>query len=276
MMRTRLVAPLLYLLFAGLIAFFVTPFIWLLFASFDGQATAFVRLPQPPTTENFHRLFTEYNFAVALGNSLLVATSTMLLTVVVVALASYTLSRWEMRGKGGIMYGLLLLQTMPLSATMVPIYGLTRTLHLRNSYLGLILIHATIELPFLIWVMKGFFDSVPRALEEAAWMDGRSRLRGLYEIVLPVARPGLAVIAGLSFLAAWSEVLLVLILVDGESMKTVPLKFYEAFRTQGGYSEVRYEVVAAMALVYLFPVMLLFLGTRRYLVRGIAGGTRGA
>ncbi len=266
----------IYIAFAVIILFFVTPFLWLFLAAVDPQAKAFIHVPERPTLENFRLLFSDFGFGTALGNSFLVATSTMFLTVVVVAFASYTLSRWDVRGKGGLMYGLLLLQTMPLSATMVPIYGLARTLGLRNSYLGLVLIHATIELPFLIWVMKGFFDSVPRALEEAAWMDGRSRARSLLEIVLPVAAPGLAVVAGLSFLAAWSEVLLVLILVDNENMKTVPLKFYETFRTQGGYVEVRYEVVAAMALLYLVPVLLLFLLTRRYLVRGIFGGTRGA
>ena len=103
---------------------------------------------------------------------------------------------------------------MPISATMVPIYGLARQLGLRNSYLGLILIHAAIELPFLIWLMKGFFDSIPRHLEEAAWLDGRSKLRALVEIVLPLARPGLGIAAGLAFLSAWAEVLMVVILID--------------------------------------------------------------
>ena len=152
----------IYISFAAIILFFVTPFLWLFLAAVDPQAKAFIRVPERPTLENFRLLFTDFGFGTALGNSFLVATSTMLLTVTVVAFASYTLSRWEVRGKGGLLYGLLLLQTMPLSATMVPIYGLARTLGLRNSYLGLVLIHATIELPFLIWVMKGFFDSVPR------------------------------------------------------------------------------------------------------------------
>src|SRR5437016_13651264 len=126
----------------------------------------------------------------------------MVLDVVAVSLAGYSLSRLEWRFKSWITYAVLLLQTMPLSATMVPIYGLARQLGLRNSYLGLILIHAAIELPFLVWLMKGFFDSIPRHLEEAAWLDGRTRLRALVEIVLPLARPGLGIAAGLAFLIA--------------------------------------------------------------------------
>src|SRR6184192_4896424 len=86
---------------------------------------------------------------------------------------------------------------------------------------------AAIELPFLIWLMKNFFDNVPRYLEEAAWLDGRSKLRALVEVVLPVARNGIGVVAGLSFLAAWAEVLMVIILVDRQDMFTVPLAFYQ-------------------------------------------------
>src|SRR5207245_9835617 len=119
---------------------------------------------------------------------------------------------------------------MPLSATMVPIYGLARALGLRNSYVGLILIHAAIELPFLIWLMKNFFDNVPRYLEEAAWLDGRSKLRALVEVVLPCARNGIGAVAGLSFLAAWAEVLMMILLFDSQDPRPVQLAFYTIHR----------------------------------------------
>ena len=202
---------------------------------------------QQPTLDNFVQIFDKYAFATALGNSIFVAVATMILVVFTVSLAGYSLSRLDLRRKDWITYAVLLLQTMPLSATMVPIYGLAKQLGLRNSYLGLILIHAAIELPFLVWLMKGFFDSIPRHLEEVAWLDGRTRLRALVEIVLPLAKPGLGIAAGLSFLSAWAEVLMVVILIDQEDLKTVPLAFYEAMRTQGGYTEVQYGVIAAMA-----------------------------
>jgi ABC-type glycerol-3-phosphate transport system permease component len=209
------------------------------------------------------------------GNSLFIATATMLLDVVTVSLAAYAISRLQIRRKDWLMYALLLLQTMPITATMVPIYGLARQLGLRNSYLGLILVHAALDLPFLIWLLKGFFDTVPRYLEEAAWIDGRGKLRALFEIVLPVAAPGLGVVAGLSFLNAWSEVLMVLILVDRPEFMTVPLAFYQTFRSAGGYTEVRYELIAAMGVLYLLPVMLLFILTRNFLVRGMTATTKG-
>jgi len=255
--------------------FFLVPFLWLFTAAFDANAEAYIRLPEQPTLNNFVRIFTEHDFARALANSVFVAGATMLLDVVAVALAGYSLSRLEWRFKSWITYAVLLLQTMPLSATMVPIYGLARALGLRNSYLGLILIHAAIELPFLIWLMKGFFDNVPRYLEEAAWLDGRSKLRALAEVVLPVARNGIGVVAGLSFLAAWAEVLMMILLIDTQDLKTVPLAFYEALRTRGGYTEVQYGIVAAMGVLYAVPVMAIFLATRRMMVRGLIATSRG-
>jgi multiple sugar transport system permease protein len=266
---------LMHLVFLAVTLFFLAPFIWLFTAAFDAQAQAYIRWPSVPTLDNFVQIFSRYAFATALTNSVFVALSTMLLTVLVVSLAGYSLSRIELRQKSWITYAVLLLQTMPLSATMVPIYGLARELGLRNSYLGLILVHSAIELPFLIWLMKGFFDSVPRHLEEASWLDGRGKLRALFEIVLPVARPGIAVAAGLSFLSAWAEVLMVLILVDQQSMKTIPLAFYETFRSAGGYTEVQYGLVAAMGVLYVLPVMAVFFATRRLMVRGLMSSTRG-
>jgi len=261
--------------FALVVVFFLAPFVWLFTAAFDGRAQAYIRLPEQPTVDNFARIFTEHDFARALGNSVLVAGATMLLDVVAVSLAGYSLSRLDLRFKSWITYAVLLLQTMPLSATMVPIYGLAQALGLRNSYLGLILIHAAIELPFLIWLMKGFFDGVPRYLEEAAWLDGRSKLRALIEIVLPVARNGIGVVAGLSFLAAWSEVLMMIILIDKQDLKTVPLAFYEVLRTRGGYTEVQYGLIAAMGVLYAVPVMAIFFATRRMMVRGLIATSRG-
>ena len=261
--------------FVVVATFFLAPFIWLFTAAFDAHAEAYIRWPSQVTIDNFVQIFTRYAFATALSNSVLVAVSTMLLTVFCVSLAGYSLSRLEFRHKTWITYAVLLLQTMPLSATMVPIYGLTRELGLRNSYLGLILVHSAIELPFLVWLMKGFFDSVPRHLEEAAWLDGRSRMRALFEVVLPVARPGIVVAAGLSFLSAWAEVLMVLILVDQQSMKTIPLAFYETFRSAGGYTEVQYGLIAAMGVLYVLPVMAVFFATRRLMVRGLMSSTRG-
>lgn len=266
---------LVHLAFVVIIVFFTVPFIWLLTAAFDRRAVAYIRWPAHPTFHNFVAIFTDYSFGRALGNSLIVSTSSMVLVTLTVALAGYSLSRLRFRRKNVFTYTILLLQTMPLSATMVPIYGLAGQLHLRNSYYGLILVDSATQLPFLIWLMKGFFDSVPRYLEEAGWIDGASRARAWWGIVLPIAKPGIGLTAGLAFLGTWAEILMVLILIDSNSKMTVPLAFYQAFQSEGGYTEVNYQIVAAMGLLYLLPVLILFLATRKMMVRGLMGTTAG-
>jgi len=272
---TRLEWIVIHILYLIIFSFFFAPFLWLLTAAFDGQAVAYIRWPAEPTFSNFRYIFRNFHIGRALVNSLFISTATMILSVVLVSLAAYSLSRLEFGLKSGLTYGVLVLQTMPLSATMVPIYGLARDLGLRNSYLGLILVHSAIEMPFLIWLMKGFFDATPRYLEEAAWLDGRSKLRAWREVVLPVARPGIVVIAGFAFLNAWSEVLMVIILVDDPSKSTIPLAFYQTFRSSGGYNEVNYGLVAAVGIIYVLPVITLFFSLRKMMVRGLMNTSRG-
>jgi ABC-type glycerol-3-phosphate transport system permease component len=272
---TRLEWLIVHLLYLLIVVFFFSPFLWLLTAAFDGDAVAYIRWPAEPTFGNFTYVFRHFHIGRALANSLFISSATMVLSVVLVSLAAYSLSRLQFGLKSAVTYGVLVLQTMPLSATMVPIYGLARDLHLRNSYLGLILVHSAIEMPFLIWLMKGFFDTVPRYLEEAAWLDGRSKLRAWWEIVMPVARPGIVVIAGFAFLNAWSEVLMVIILVDDPGKSTIPLAFYQTFRSSGGYTEVNYGLVAAVGVIYVLPVIALFFSLRRMMVRGLMSTSRG-
>ena len=272
---TRFEWIVVHILYVIVFVFFFAPFLWLLTAAFDGDAVAYIRWPAQPTVGNFRFVFENFHIGRALANSLFISTATMMLSVVLVSLAAYSLSRLEFGLKSALTYGVLVLQTMPLSATMVPIYGLARDLNLRNSYLGLILVHSAIEMPFLIWLMKGFFDATPRYLEEAAWLDGRSKLRAWWEVVLPVARPGIIVIAGFAFLNAWSEVLMVIILVDDPSKSTIPLAFYQTFRSAGGYTEVNYGLVAAVGVTYVLPVIALFFSLRKMMVRGLMGTSRG-
>lgn len=248
------------------------PLLWVVAAAFDAGAGSYVPWPGSPTLQNFVDLFEELEFGRALRNSLVVAGLSALLTTFAAALAGYALSRMSWRGAIAIAAGILLLQTMPLTATMVPIYDLARRLELRNSYLGLVLVHAVLALPFLVWLMKGFFDVIPVSLEEAAWVDGASRLRAWRDVLLPVARPGLAVGLGLSFLTAWAEALLALVLVDpGFGKETVALAFYRAARSTGGLSDVRLETVAAMGALYVLPVLAIFAATGRLAVEGLTG-----
>jgi multiple sugar transport system permease protein len=249
---------------------FGSPFLWVLGSAFDRAPVNNVPWPNEVSLDNFRFLFEERNVGLAIRNSLLVAGSSMVLSTLTASLAGFGLSRIRWRGKDIAVYGVILLYTFPLAITMVAIYDLAGRLNLLDTYRGLILAHTAITLPFLIWLMKSFYDSIPRYLDEAARLDGRSILQTWWEILLPLTKPGLAVAAGLAFVAAWSEALLVIVLVTRADLTTVSLQFFFA-ADRGGDA----QVTAALAVLYLTPVLLLFLGLRRLMTRGLITTTRG-
>jgi len=183
---------LLTLVLVAVIVFFGGPFLMVAASALDGARLTNWPWPSEPTLSNFRVLFNQRGAGHALRNSLIVSVATTLLAVPVCSLAGYGLSRMAFRGKTRLSVSVLLLQSIPLSATMVPIYDLASRLHLRNSYLGLILTHAAISLPLLVWLMKGFTDAAPRALEEAARVDGASTWDLFWKIHVPLARAPMA------------------------------------------------------------------------------------
>jgi len=249
---------------------FGAPFLWIVAASLDRAKITSWPWPSEPSLANFRSLFNERETGHALRNSLIVATSTMLLATVTAALAGYGLSRMTFRRKSILAYAILLLQSIPLAVTMIPIYDLAIRLRLQDTYRGLILTHTAVSLPLLIWLMKGFCDAVPRETEEAAWLDGASMLRTWRGVVLPQTYAGIAVVAGFAFANAWAEVLMVVILVTDVAKETLPFQFFYA-ADAGGET----QTTAALGVLYVFPVLLLFLALRRLMVRGLVESTQG-
>ncbi len=253
----------------AVIVIFGAPFIWLLATAINRVATD-VPWPSQPTLEHFRRLFEERNAGRGLKNSLIVSSCAMLLTTIAASLAGYGLSRGPLRRTSAIGYGVLLLQTFPLSVTMIPIYDLAIRLDLQGTYRGLIVAHAAISLPFATWLMKTSCDGVSREYDEAAWLDGASAFRVWRDIIVPLTASGLAVTAGFAFATAWAEVLMAVILLSiGDYAKeTLPFQFYYQVEDEAG-------VVAALAVLYILPVVAVFLLLRRLIIRGLAEGTQG-
>jgi ABC-type glycerol-3-phosphate transport system permease component len=249
---------------------FVLPFLWIFAAAFDNDPGKFVPWPNEPTFDNFRYLWNERDVGHALRNSLFVSVTVMVLATFLASLAGFSLSRLRFRHKTYAVYAILLLYAIPLAATMVAIYDLADRLNLIDTYVGLILAQTAIVLPFLIWLMKGFYDGLPRYLDEAAAIDGRSTWRAWFDILLPLSKTGLAITAGFAFTAAWSEVLLVIILITQADKATLPLQFFFAAEGRGSA-----QVTAALGVLYLAPVVILFLILRRWMVRSLITSTRG-
>lgn len=243
---------------------FGLPILWAIASALDEGSARAVPWPRDFTVDHFRALFDDFDAGVGLRNSLIISISSMALAVTISALAGYGLSRLRSRRKMWFLYGLLLLQTIPFAVTMVPIYDLAVRLRLQDSFLGLILTHAAIALPFLIWVMKGFIDAVPQTVEEAARLDGASPLRAWFDVVLPLTLPGLAVVAGFAFVAAWSEVLMAILLINDPDRATLPFIFY---RVASGGSDA--HQTAALGVLYVLPVVALFMALRKLMVRGL-------
>lgn len=205
-------------------------------------------------------------------SSLLVSGATTLVGLFFAVTAAYALSRFRFPGKEAGMQALLVTQMFPATLMLVPLYAILQTLGLLNSRGGLVLVYSTSALPFCIWMLKGYFDTLPRELEEAAIMDGASPWQVFMKVVLPLARPALAVTALFSFMTAWNEFILAAVLLNDPTSFTLPValqRFVGEYNTEWGK-------FAAGALIVSAPVMALFFALQKHLVGGLtAGGVKG-
>ena len=219
------------------------------------------------TTADGHWLFVRQ-----LLNSLVVASATSLVGVGLACTAGYALSRWEFPGKERLISGFLLTQMFPGVVMAIPLYLLLDKLGLLDSLVGLVLVYATTSVPFATWNLKGYFDTIPRELEEAARIDGCSRWQTFTRIVLPLARPALAVTGLFSFLTAWNEFILAATLIGDERAYTLPVVlngYVGEFSAEWGH-------FAAGAIVVSVPVVVLFFFLQKQLVEGLtSGGVKG-
>jgi arabinogalactan oligomer/maltooligosaccharide transport system permease protein len=205
-------------------------------------------------------------------SSLLVSGATTLVGLGLAVTAAYALSRFRFPGKNAGMQGLLITQMVPATLMLVPLYSLLQLLGLLDSLGGLVLVYSTTSLPFCVWMLKGYFDSLPKELEEAALMDGASPFQIFWRIVLPLARPALAVTALFSFMTAWNEFILAATLLNDAARFTLPValqRYVGEYKTEWGH-------FAAGAIVVSVPVMALFFALQKHLVGGLtAGGVKG-
>lgn len=247
------------------------PFYWAIVSSLTPEAELFEApslWPAELVLEHYRALFDERNFWVPIRNSLVVAGSTTLFCVAVGSLCAYALARLHFRGKA-LLLGFILAVTMfPQISIVSPLYLLLRELGLINTYPGLILPYMTFAMPLTVWLLVGFFRQLPTELEQAAMVDGASRMRTFWEIILPLALPGLATTAILTFVYSWNEFLFALSFTLGPERQTVPVAI-ALFR---GRYQVPWGQILAAAVVATAPVAALVLAFQRRIVQGLTAG----
>ena len=247
------------------------PFYWALVSSLTPEARLFERptlLPGSLVLDHYRVLFTERDFWVPVRNSLIVALNTTLLCVSLGSLCAYALARLEFRWKAPVLGGFLAVTMFPQIAIVSPLYLLLRELHLINTYPGLVLPYLSFAMPLTVWLLVGFFRQLPAELEAAAMVDGAGRLRGFWEIILPLSLPGIATTAILTLVYCWNEFLFALSFTLGPERYTVPVAI-ALFR---GQYQVPWGQILAAAVVATAPVALLMLAFQRRIVQGLTAG----
>jgi multiple sugar transport system permease protein len=224
--------------------------------------------PSAMTLKNFAFVLLQSDFPTYFINSITVSLGTAAIVTLLAAGAGYAFSRFRFRGRYAVMFILLLTQMFPLVMLIAPIYRLMAPLALTDNLLGLIIVYTAFNTPFASFLMQSFFDGIPKDLEEAAMIDGCTRLAALRRVILPLTLPGLGATLGFVFTAAWSELLFALMLINSDSQKTFAvglLTFVTKFSVDWG------QMMAA-AVLALIPAVLFFVFIQRYLVQGLTAG----
>jgi arabinogalactan oligomer/maltooligosaccharide transport system permease protein len=264
------------LLLVAVSILFAFPVYWVIKTSLQGSggllSTEFSLLPQDFTLSNYSRVFGDRGFWRSLLNSFIFAGGTTLLSLVLAISAAYAYSRMRFRGRTPTLWAMVLLQGVPATATIIPLYILFVNLGLIDTYWGLIIAYTASTLPFSIWMMKSFFDTIPKDIEEAAQVDGASLNEAFLRVVLPLSLPALAITALFAFFTGWTEFLLAVTFINSEQLLPLGVRLYSVV----GENTTEWGFFAAMAVVFALPVMIIFIAFQRYLVGGLTvGGVKG-
>ena len=257
-----------HVLIVMLALFCLIPFAWVVLSSIDANAGPNVQWPAA-SFDNFVQFFTNSGTPRLLANSLIIAVTATAVNLALGLAGGYALARFRFRGRRVFMFGILLIRVVPAPATIVALYLIMVNIGLSNTLIGLIIVEAAFQLPVTLWLLAGTISAVPIELEEAAWMDGNSRLQGMWRIVLPLVGPGLGAAAMLSFLNVWGDFLTPLVLLQSTDLYPLSIGLFRAFSE---YNQVDWGLLAASAVVYLAPPAVLYLFVRKHLLKSSLGG----
>lgn len=224
--------------------------------------------PDNPNFDNYVNLFKISNFGVYIGNSLLVSIVAATFATLIAMLSAYVLTRFEFRSKGAVLMAFLATQMLPGFIALGPLYLMMANLKLVDNKFGLIVIYIAVCIPFSTIMLRGFFENIPVALEEAAMIDGCSRIGALFRVIVPVMKPGIIAAFIFNFVSCWNELFLSVTLMNRDANKTIPTAL-NGFITS---YNVDWGSLSAAAVLAILPTMLLFAVANRYIVQGLTSG----
>ncbi|HEY3017012.1 MAG TPA: carbohydrate ABC transporter permease [Nocardioides sp.] len=251
------------------------PVVWVLLSSFKPQyaiQSTKIQLFVDPSFDNYRHVLMDTSFPRWFLNSVIVAAFTMVIGISMSATAGYAMSRFNFPGRRGLMWVFLVTQMFPVAILIVPIYTIMSKLHLIDTLPSLVIAYCTVAVPFCAWMMRGYFDTIPKELDEAAALDGLGPFGTFWRVVLPLARPGLAVTAFYTFLTAWGEVAYAIAFISSDKKLTMGAglqQFVPQFNPQ-------WDLLTPGAVIIMIPAAIVFFFAQKHLVAGLtAGGTKG-
>jgi ABC-type glycerol-3-phosphate transport system permease component len=256
----------------GISAFSLFPIYYVVITSLKPRSEIYTRTPDlwpnDPQWGQYARVLGEGHVGRALVNSLIVAGVSTLVVVIVAGMAAYALARLEVPFRRTLLMLILTTQMFPLVVLIIPLFVIMRNAGLIGTYQGLILAYLAFTVPLAIWIMRGFIVTIPAELEQAAMIDGATRVGAMFRVILPIAGPGLVATGTLSFIAAWNEFMLALTFMNEENRKTLPL----VLQSFVGRGDTDWGAVMATSVIYTLPVVLFFLVLRKRLMLGMTAG----
>jgi ABC-type glycerol-3-phosphate transport system permease component len=262
---------LIYIPLVALLIFSVAPLLLAWFTAFKSSEQQLINpwgLPIPPTLENLTEAWTVGRFGIYFKNSVIISVADVIGMVIISSLAGYAFARLQFPGQKILLYGLLIGLTIPVAAIIIPLYLTMRDFRLLNTYGSVIIADIALAAPIFVFIMRAFFKDLPAELDDAARIDGANEFQIFWQIMLPLARPGLLTVALLEFLWSWNDLLLPLVFLVSDELRTLPvgMLFFQ------GRFTIDYGLMSAGVLIISLPVTILFLIFQKDFVRGLASG----
>jgi len=249
----------------------VTPILWIVLSSFNSGTSLFSSslIPKNPTLVHYKELFTQTDFPKWYMNTLKIATINMIISVILTTLSAYAFSRFKFKGRKQGLMAMMILQMFPSFLAMTAIYILLSKLGLLNSHWGLILVYAGGQIPYNTWLCKGYFDGIPKSLDEAAKIDGASNMTIFVKIILPLARPIITLVALTNFMSPWFDFIFPQIILKSSDKKTLAMGLFDWVQKQQNTHFTRF---AAGAILVAIPITILFVYLQKHIVEGLSSG----
>jgi multiple sugar transport system permease protein len=256
------------------VIFIFIPIIWMISTSLKGNAELFQFppsiIPLKPTLDSYKALFVAENkYFLYFRNSIFVSVSATLLCLLVSIFAGYGLSRFKFKAKPGLLIYFLITQMFPFSLVLLTLYLFFAKIHLLNNSMGLIIVFISISLAFSIWMLKNYFDTIPKELEEAAYIDGATRIGSLFKVILPIIGPGVIATGIFVFITAWNEYLFAYTLSTSDTVRTLPPGLALSYMN---FMKITWNGLMAASVVAALPSVIIFALLQKWFIQGLAAG----